>query len=96
MIKNIGIDQESTHAVADIRLLPKRTQKLLYKKVYEIDFPLIHPKNIEINEKFERKMTPTKFQRKCDSIEGAFRVLRDKGVKGLKQKIKKHNERKRG
>lgn len=96
MIKNIGIDQESTHAVADIRLLPKRTQKLLYKKVYEIDFPLIHPKNIEINEKFERKMTPTKFQRKCDSIEGALRVLRYKGVKGLKQKIKKHNERKRG
>lgn len=96
MIKNIGIDQESTHAVADIRLLPKRTQKLLYKKVYEIDFPLIHPKNIEINEKFERKMTPTKFQRKCDIIEGAFRTLRYKGVKGLKQKIKKHDERKRG
>lgn len=96
MIKNIGIDQESTHAVADIRLLPRRTQKLLYKKVYEIDFPLVHPEKIEINESFEKKMTTTKFQQKCDSIESAFRALMYKGVKGLKQKIKKHNERKRG
>lgn len=96
MIKNIGIDQESTHSTGDIRLLPKRTQKLFYKRTYEIEFPLIHPTNITINEKFERKMTVTKFQSFCGKIEGGLRCLRYKGIKGLKQKIKKHNKKKRG
>ena len=46
MISNIGIDKESTHSVADIRLVPRRNQKLMYKETYEIDFPLVHPQKI--------------------------------------------------
>ena len=96
MIKNIGIDKDSTHAVGDIRLLPRRVQRLMYKKTYEIDFPLVHPTELKINEKFEKRMTPTKIQKKFDQIEGVLRCLLYKGISGLKQKIKKHNESKRG
>ena len=32
MITNIGISQTTTHSVSDLRLLPKRTQRLMYKK----------------------------------------------------------------
>ena len=89
MIKNIGIDEVSTHSVADIRLLPKRTQRLLYKKIYEIDFPLIHPNEVKENFEFERKMTPTKFQTYCDRIEHIFRVLIYSGPKVFAQKVHK-------
>lgn len=32
MITNIGISPTTTHSVSDLRLLPKRTQRLMYKK----------------------------------------------------------------
>lgn len=94
MIKNIGVDKESTHSVGDIRLLPKRTQKLMFKKVYEIAFPLVHPERIKINYKFERKMTPTKMQAFFDKIETLLRYLRYAGITGLREKINRHKKRK--
>ena len=81
MISNIGISQESTHSVSDIRLLPKRTQNLLYMKTYEIDFPLIHPKEYKRDCLFEKKMTPNKIQKICGKIEHYARVIRYKGFK---------------
>ncbi len=93
MIKNIGVDQESTHSVGDIKLLPKRTQKLMYKRTYEIDFPLVHPSSIIINEKFEKKMNITRFQKFHDRIESLIRCLRYQGMGGLAQRIKKHNKK---
>ena len=82
LIKNTGVDtKESTHSTDDIRTLPKRTQKLFYKKTFEIDFPLTHPEKIEINKKFERKMTPTKLQVFFDKIEHYFRIFVYKGLK---------------
>lgn len=69
MISNIGIDRETTHSVSDIRLLNSRTQKLLYKKVYDIRFPLRHPEKIVQNENFEKKYKINFFQRTWDFIE---------------------------
>lgn len=43
MTCNIGIAAESTHAVSDISLLPKKVRQQLYMKTYEIQFPLQHP-----------------------------------------------------
>lgn len=43
MTCNIGIAAESTHAVSDITLLPKKVRQQLYMKTYELDFPLNHP-----------------------------------------------------
>lgn len=76
MISNIGIDIESTHSVADIRLVPRRNQKLMYKKVYEISFPLKHPNDIKRNVNYDRKYKVSRFGRYCDLIEiGIRRVL---------------------
>lgn len=75
MISNIGVDAESTHSVADIRLLCSRTQKLLYKKVYEIDFPLVHPTDIEQNVAFDKKYTYRWYQRCWDRAEVLLRRI---------------------
>lgn len=62
MISNIGLAEETTHSVASLHLLPRRTRSLFYKKRYEIDTPLRHPKyvveDMAFNRKFERKMYP--------------------------------------
>ena len=73
MIKNIGVDEESTHSVSDIRLLCKRTQKLFLKKTYEIDFPLVHPIDVSQNRRFDRKYIRTPFQLFYDRIETGIR-----------------------
>lgn len=89
MIKNIGIDNESTHSVADIRLLPRRTQKLLYKKTYEIDFPLIHPKTVELNIKFDKSQKVGTLSKTADKLESVFRRLIFGDFKGLLNAVKR-------
>lgn len=43
MTCNIGIAAESTHAVSDITLLPKKVRRQLYMKTYDVAFPMKHP-----------------------------------------------------
>ncbi len=54
MTCNIGIATESTHAVSDITLLPRKVRKQLYMQTYELDFPLVHPVCM-LDEKIYRK-----------------------------------------
>ena len=75
MISNIGIDKETTHSVSDIRLLPKRIQKLMYKKTYEIEFPLIHPTKVERNHEFDKKYIISKPQHIWDRMESCVRKI---------------------
>lgn len=89
MISNIGVAAESTHSTDDIRLLPKRTQKLLFMKTYEIDFPLSHPEEIQRDLRFEKEMTANDFQKACDRVEHLFRVVRYKGLGHAVRLIKK-------
>lgn len=56
MITNIGIDQNTTHSVADINLLPPSVRCLLYKPRYELDFPLKHPKYIVVDKGYETEV----------------------------------------
>lgn len=95
MITNIGLSQESTHSVSDIRLLPKSTQRLMHMERYEIEFPLLHPKNIVANKVFERKMTLTLLEKFFAKIESLGRSVRYLGVGGTLIRIKKRIERKR-
>lgn len=70
MISNVGIDATTTHGADDIRKLTKRAQKLMFKKVYEIDFPLIHPKYVLRNKEAEERL-PNRFEKfllKCESV----------------------------
>lgn len=88
MISNIGIAEESTHSVNDIRLLPRRMQKLLFKKTYEIDFPLVHPTKIERDYVFEDQMTPSKVEALCEIIEHVMRYFIFLGPKKTLKKIR--------
>lgn len=46
MICNIGVQNESTHNVGDIRILPKGVQRVFNMKTYEIPMPLKHPRYV--------------------------------------------------
>lgn len=89
MITNIGISEETTHSVSDIRLVPKRIRRLFYMKRYEIEFPLKHPKVIVQDKEFERKMTITQIQFIINKIEGVFLKIRYGDFKGLKKALKR-------
>lgn len=89
MICNIGIGLETTHSVSDIRLLPKKTQRLLHMKTYEIEFPLSHPTEVVRDYKFEKKMTWSKWDRFFMKIESGIRSIIYQGPKGFIARIKK-------
>lgn len=55
MITNIGVGAETTHSTDDISKLPRAVRRLLYKKRYEIEFPLRHPEVIVEDMNFKRK-----------------------------------------
>lgn len=89
MMKNIGIDEVSTHSVNDIRLLSKRAQKLLYMKTFEIEFPLIHPQDIKLNKNFEKSFERTYIQEVIGKIESLLKTFKYQGINEGIKKIKK-------
>ena len=93
MISNIGIGLESTHSTDDIRLLPKKTQKLMFMKTYEIDFPLSHPSQIERDFKFENKMTYSGFDMFCMRVEAGIRSFVYQGPKKFLERLSKRIKR---
>lgn len=89
MISNIGIDNETTHSVSDIRLLPKKIQNLLHMKTYEINLPLTHPQKIEEDLKFKKEMTFSKFDEIKMKVESIVRTIKYQGVNALVFRIKR-------
>lgn len=89
MICNIGIAAESTHSLNDIRLLPKQTQRLLHMKTYEIEFPLVHPENVEIDWRFENSFKISTVYRIGMRLETAYRSIRYQGLSGFLLRLKK-------
>lgn len=75
MISNIGISADSTHSVQNIKRLSKRTQKIFNKKVYDIEFPLKHPKYIMVDQGYDEKYIPTFVERMLTFIEKCLRRL---------------------
>lgn len=77
MISNIGIGEDTTHSTNNIKKLPYSIQKIFNMDTYEIDFPLIHPNEVEINSKFDlaykKLMLPNKFVAYSRKIEGFLR-----------------------
>lgn len=83
MISNVGVGDETTHGTNDIRKYPRKIRSLLYKKVYEIDFPLKHPKYMLRNKEFEKKMTLNKWERAFMRFEGIVIRVRYDGIKEI-------------
>ena len=88
MISNVGVGGETTHGGDDIRKYPKKIRNLLFKKTYEIEFPLKHPKYVMRNRDFERKMTLSYTERMLCKVESAFLHLKYGGISELKKMLK--------
>ena len=70
MITNIGVGEETTHGAVDLRLLPKRSRKLLYMERHEMELPLKHPKYMMPDYHYEKQMMlRTPFQAQIDRVE---------------------------
>lgn len=89
MICNIGIGQDTTHSTNDIRLLPKKIQKLLFMKTYEIEFPLTHPDQVVRDIHYEKKMSLTPFRVFCMRFEAAVRSFLFQDKKTFWNRVKK-------
>lgn len=83
MIKNIGLAENSTHAPADVSVLPKYVREYFNRESCELQFPLKHPEYILEDKIFERlclKKTRGNFwTRILRFIERAFNKLRNRG-----------------
>ncbi len=55
MISNIGNDGESTHGAANIKLLPRATQRVFNIPRREMNFPIKHPEKVEADNKYALK-----------------------------------------
>lgn len=55
MISNIGVIGESTHGAADIKLLPRANQKVFNIPRYELEFPLKHPEDKVVDNRYVLK-----------------------------------------
>ncbi len=53
LIHNIGVSEDSTHGVTE---LTSYTKRLLSLETFEIEFPLVHPKQILVDENYDGKI----------------------------------------
>lgn len=87
MISNIGVGEETTHSVSDIRFLPKDARKLINMKRYEIEFPLVHPNYVLKDMQFEKQVTGSGKKRLKMRIESVMLRIRYGDFKYILKKI---------
>lgn len=97
LMTNIGLTAESANSVSSIRFVPRGLRPLYQLKLFELDFPLRHPKfvisDIEYCRLVDKMMRPNKLIGKIRTIESIF--LRIIGgdfnnlSKGVKRKLRK-------
>lgn len=99
MISNIGCTENGAHADS-YNLLPHGIRRIFNMKTYEIEFPLKHPKFVVPDDEYlkkERRIMAVghpiiAFFRKIESVLLNFKY---RGLKGIINKIKKANQRKK-
>lgn len=87
MISNIGVGEETTHSVSDIRFLPKEARKLINMKRYEIEFPLVHPDYVLKDIEFEKQVTGSRKKQLKMRIESILLRVRYGDFKYIFKKI---------
>lgn len=93
LITNIGVGENTTHGINNIKKMPKRVQKLMFMPTIELDYPLIHPKyvieDVRYDNQIYRKMGHNKISKISIKIEGVIRqvIFAEKG--DIKKLIKK-------
>lgn len=52
MVEDLGLTENSTHAVPNIKLLPRFAQKMFYMKQFDVSFPIVHPKYVIVDNQY--------------------------------------------
>lgn len=98
LMTNIGLSAESANSLSNIKLVPRRQRHLYKLKLFEMDFPLKHPKYIvddyEYDALVHNFMNPPKVIALCNKIESVFLRIIHGDLKSLKKGIKKRLNKK--
>lgn len=92
MISNIGITENATHSVSDIRMIPKGIRRIFFMETHEVEFPLKHPpyiiEDVEYGDRLHRIMGKghpfVRYYRRFASL---FLRLKYKDFNGLKKSM---------
>ena len=79
LITNIGLTEDSVHAVNSIKKIPKALQKIFFMETFNLDFPLKHPKyiiqDVDFDRKINKMMNPNIFVKSLRRIESYLRRI---------------------
>lgn len=93
LMSNIGLTAESANSVSDIKFIPRGLRPLYQLKLYEMDFPLKHPKyvlnDIEYCHRVDDIMRPKKSVARLRLIESLWLRLIHGDAKNLFKKLMK-------
>lgn len=97
LITNIGLTEDATHnSVGSLKMIPRDVRIVFYAERYELDFPLIHPKDVKLDYGFEkfvhRIIYPSKLRNFIRTQESRFLRLfctGHEGRKNLKESMKR-------
>jgi hypothetical protein len=68
MISNIGVGINTTHSVNNINKLSNATKRVLFKKTFELKFPLKHPKYVIEDKKYKKEVDEILSHTFCRSV----------------------------
>lgn len=98
LMSNIGLTPESANSVSNINCIPRGLRPLYRLKLYEISFPLKHPRyvinDIEYCKKVDRLMHPNKVIAKYRKLESIFLRIIHGQLGSLKKGLFKRLQRK--
>lgn len=93
LMTNIGLTEESANSVSNIKFIPKGLQPLYKLRLFEMEFPIKHPKyvmsDIEYGKKVDRLMRPNYVIAKWRKFESLIRRLFLGDFDNLKKKALK-------
>lgn len=93
MVSNVGLTSDSTHALGNIKQMPKGLRPLFFMPTHKIEFPLRHPECTYCDDRFDkmvwRVMGLPRYIAAYRKIEGILRRIIFGGRTEIKKLIKK-------
>lgn len=93
LMTNIGLTEESSNSVSNIKFVPRGLRPLYRLQLFEMNFPLKHPKyvicDLEYNKAVDRLMRPNKFVGILRTIESVCLRLIGGDFKSVKRGLKR-------
>lgn len=93
LMTNIGLTEESANSVSNIKYVPRGLRPLYQLQLFEMNFPLKHPKyvisDLEYNKAVDRLMRPNKFVGILRTIESVCLRLIGGDFKSVKRGLKR-------